>query len=241
MKEPHDNWGKYYDFVYELTFGSFYNDLTSETISAINEILPNGTIIDFGAGTGRLSLPLTDQKYKVIAVEKSSGMVEEFKRKKSNYIFDTEIHNCSISDFRNGRADLALALFTVLSYSITEDELSNNIRNICQHINSNGYFFFDLPNKVFFNVGHLTNIQSAGFNRVVVLTSIDENGTYAYKENCSGIYNGQEFSYEDEFKIRYWTLKTVDKLLIKNGFCDTLQAFSQFNSTGSTYKLYKRQ
>ena len=170
MKQPHDNWATYYDFVYEQTFGSLYNNLTTETINTINEILPNGTIIDFGAGTGRLSFPLIEQGYSVIAVEKSKGMVNEFKRKANNCNFDVKIHKCSISDYENGKANLAITLFTVLSYSISEDELSKNIKNICKHINSNGYFFFDLPNAVFFNTGRLINIQTANLNRVAELT-----------------------------------------------------------------------
>jgi len=43
MKQPHDNWGTYYDFVYEQTFGSFYDNLTTETLNVINQILPKGT------------------------------------------------------------------------------------------------------------------------------------------------------------------------------------------------------
>ena len=241
MKQPHDNWGTYYDFVYEQTFGSFYSNLTIETLNVINQIMPKGTILDFGAGTGRLSFPLTEQGYNVIAVEKSIGMVNDFKRKSNGQNSEIKIHNCSISEYENGNADLALALFTVLSYSITEDELSNNIANICKHINQNGYFFFDLPNKVFFNVGRLTNIERNSFRRLVELTSNNENDIYTYREQCGGIFNGEEFSYEDEFKIRYWRISTLDKILRENGFCDTEKSFPQFNSTGSTYKLYKRQ
>lgn len=241
MKQPHDNWGTYYDFVYECTFGSFYSNLTKETLNGVNQILPTGTILDFGAGTGRLSLPLAEQGYKLIAIEKSIGMVEEFKRKLDGQNSAIEIHKCSISEYENGTADLAIALFTVLSYSITEDELSKNIENICKHINQGGYFFFDLPNTVFFNAGRLTNIDTNTFRRLVELTSNNENDIYTYKEQCSGIFNGQEFSYEDDFKIRYWEISTLDELLCKNGFKDTLKSFPQFNSTGSTYKLYKRQ
>ncbi|UAM96836.1 class I SAM-dependent methyltransferase [Polaribacter litorisediminis] len=241
MKQPHDNWGTYYDFVYEQTFGSFYSSLTKETLNVIKQILPKGTILDFGAGTGRLSFPLTEQGYNVIAVEKSIGMVKDFNRKLDRQNSDIKIHNCSISEYKNGKADLAIALFTVLSYSITEDELSKNIENISKHINTNGYFFFDLPNTVFFNAGRLTNIDSNNFRRLVELTSNNENDIYTYREQCSGIFNGQEFSYEDEFLIRYWKVDTLDKLLKQNGFYDTLQSFSHFNSTGSTYKLYKRQ
>lgn len=241
VKQPHDNWGTYYDFVYEQTFGSFYSNLTTETLNVINQILLRGTILDFGAGTGRLALPLANQGFKVIAVEKSIGMVNELKKKLDGQNSEIEIYNCSVSEYENGKADLAIALFTVLNYSISEDELSKNIKNICKHINPNGYFFFDLPNTVFFNAGRLTNIDTNTFRRLVELTSNNENDIYTYKEQCSGIFNGQEFSYEDEFKIRYWEISTLDKLLIENGFNDTLKLFSQFNSTGSTYKLYKRQ
>lgn len=241
MKQPHDNWARFYDFVYEQTFGSFYINLTPVTIKSIREIQPQGTIIDFGAGTGRLTFPLAEHGYSVIAVEKSNGMVEEFKRKLANYNFDIEMHNCSICDFNNGMADLAIALFTVLTYSTTEDELSKNIKNICDHIKPNGYFFFDLPNPGFFNVGSLINIKSARFKRNVELTSNNENNVYTYKEKCSGNYNEQDFYYEDEFSIRYWDLNTLENILSKNGFKDTLKIFNQFNATGSTYKLYQKQ
>ena len=240
MRQAHDNWGAYYDFVYEQTFGSLYNNLTTETLMVINQILPKGTILDFGAGTGRLSFPLAEQGYNVIAVEKSTGMADEFKRKLDGQNPAIGIHNCSISEYENGKADLAIALFTVLSYSISEDELSKNIENICKHINPDGYFFFDLPNTVFFNAGRLTNIDTNTFRRLVELTSNNGKNIYTYKEQCSGIFNGQEFSYEDEFKIRYWEISTLDKSLRENGFNDTLKTFSQFNLTGSTYKLYKR-
>lgn len=240
MKQPHDNWGTYYDFAYEQTFGNAYSILTNETLKAINQILSRGTIIDFGAGTGRLSFPLKDQGYKVIAVEKSIGMVNEFKGKLELNNTNIEIHNCSISEYENGKASLAIALFTVLSYSITEDELNKNIENICKHINNQGYFFFDLPNEVFFNAGRLININRNNFKRSVELTANNENNIYNYCEKCSGIFNGKEFSYEDEFKIRYWSLNTLDSLLNRNDFKDTGRSFPQFNSSGSTYKLYSR-
>ena len=49
MNQPHDNWGEYYDFVYEQTFGGYYDALTEETLNVIKQILPDATIIDFGA------------------------------------------------------------------------------------------------------------------------------------------------------------------------------------------------
>jgi hypothetical protein len=33
MTQAHDNWGSFYDYVYEQTYGDFYKDLTVETVS----------------------------------------------------------------------------------------------------------------------------------------------------------------------------------------------------------------
>lgn len=240
LRQPHDNWATYYDFVCEKSFGDRYNILTTANINVINSILPTGIILDFGAGTGRLSFPLTEKGYSVIAVERSIGMVEEFKRKSNILNLEVPIHHCAVSDYKNGKADLALALFTVLSYSTTEDELSKNIKNIFEHLNPNGHFFFDLPTMRFFELGELPFIQSEECRRSVKLENFEDQ-IYSYKEKCKVNFNGETLEYNDEFKIRYWPLDTLDKLLLENGFVDTFKGFPQFDSTGSTYKLYKKQ
>jgi SAM-dependent methyltransferase len=240
MKQPHDNWGEYYDYVYEQTFGGYYNALTADTLQVIKQILPDGSIIDFGAGTGRLAIPLAEQGYKVVAVEKSAGMVNEFKRKLSRGKAEIEIHNCSISEYDGSNADLAIALFTVLSYSFSEEELTKNLQAICKSVRTGGYFFFDLPSTLFFQVGRIIQKESANLNRIVDIGATEQLDIYTYHERCSGVFDGKEFSYEDEFKIRYWELSAVEQILNENGFIDTKQTFPQFNSTGSTYKLFKK-
>ena len=240
MNQPHDNWGEYYDFVYEQTFGGYYDALTAETLNVIKQILPDGSIIDFGAGTGRLAIPLKEDGHKVTAVEKSIGMVNEFKRKLSEGNTEIEIHNCSISEYYGASADLVIALFTVLSYSISEEELTKNLKAICKGVRSGGYFFFDLPNTLFFHGGRIIQKESSNLNRVVDVVSTEELDIYSYHERCSGVFNGKNFSYEDEFKIRYWKMSEIESILNENGFIDTLQTFPQFNSTGSIYKLFKK-
>ena len=240
MNQPHDNWGEYYDFVYEQTFGGYYDALTAETLNVIKQVLPDATIIDFGAGTGRLAIPLEENGYKVIAVEKSAGMVNELKRKLIRGKAESEIHNCSISEYEGANADLAIALFTVLSYSISEEELTRNLQAICNSVRSGGYFFFDLPSTLFFQVGRIIQKESANLNRVVDIAATGELDIYTYHERCSGVLNGKDFSYEDEFKIRYWKIDFVERILNEKGFIDTTKTFPQFSSTGSTYKLFKK-
>lgn len=240
MNQPHDNWGEYYDFVYEQTFGGYYDALTAETLNVIKQILPDATIIDFGAGTGRLSIPLAEHGHKVVAVEKSAGMVNEFKRKLSTGKSEIEIRNCSISEYEGASADLAIALFTVLSYSVSEEELTKNLQAICKGVRTGGYFFFDLPSTLFFQVGRIIQKETANLNRIVDIAATEQLDIFTYHERCSGVFDGKEFGYEDEFKIRYWKVFAVESILNENGFIDTTQTFPQFNSTGSTYKLFKK-
>jgi SAM-dependent methyltransferase len=240
MNQPHDNWGEYYDFVYEQTFGGYYDALTAETLNVIKQVLPDATIIDFGAGTGRLAIPLEENGYKVIAVEKSAGMVNEFKRKLSTGKAEIEILNCSISEYDGANADLAIALFTVLSYSISEEELTKNLQAICNSVRSGGYFFFDLPSTLFFQVGRIIQKETANLNRIVDISTTEQLDIFTYHERCSGLFNGKDFNYLDEFKIRYWKMAVVERILNEIGFIDTMQTFPQFSSTGSTYKLFKK-
>ena len=103
-----------------------------------------------------------------------------------------------------------------------------------------GYFFFDLPSTLFFQVGRIVQKESAHLNRFVDIAATEELDIYSYHERCSGVFNGNDFSYEEEFKIRYWKTAFVEHILNDNGFIDTPQTFPQFNSTGSTYKLFKK-
>jgi 2-polyprenyl-3-methyl-5-hydroxy-6-metoxy-1,4-benzoquinol methylase len=240
MKEAHDSWAKYYDFVYETTYGYVYNALTENTLNTIHSILSKGTIIDYGAGTGRISIPLKKQGYEVIAVEKSSEMAKVLEKKAKKENLDIKLFNCSISEYKNGKSDLAIAIFTVLSYSITEEELVNNLKNIINHLNPKGYLFLDLPLELFFANNVIMNIQEEFFSRYVEVLKTEKENIYTYKETCNGIFNGQKFSYEDEFLIRYWDFKTIDEIVKDNGLEIVNENFSQFHNTGSRYKLYQK-
>lgn len=61
--QPHSSWADVYDLAYQRSFGEFYNHLTDATVEMIvGRIRPPARIVDFGAGTGRLSIPLALRK-----------------------------------------------------------------------------------------------------------------------------------------------------------------------------------
>jgi len=240
MLEAHDIWARYYDYVYERTYGHFYERFTNMTLGVIQETIGAGTIIDFGAGTGRFSLPLKEKGYEIIAVEKSAGMTEVLRTKANSRNLDFPIYNCAIADYMNGDCDLALALFSVLSYATTEDELKKNIHNICSHIRPNGYFFFDLPKSAFFNADMLIDINQLDFVRRVTVLPQENNSLHTYHEQCQGIFERKPFRYEEAFSIRFWERKFVANLLEAEGLLPVKIDLSAFNGTGATYLLFQK-
>ena len=238
-QQPHDIWASYYDFVYERTYGNVYKQLTDITIKVVNDILGyKGTIFDFGAGTGRLTIPLKQQGYKVTAIEKSQPMADIIIRKSQDLNLSIDIHACDITAFHNGKADLGLALFTVLSYATTEEQINSIILNIKNHLKPNGFLFFDLPQTIFFQQRRLSDINEHDFKRQITLTPIG-NYIYQYSETCSGFFEDKNFDYHDNFNIRYWDANYIDNLLIEQGFRNTNRNFRQFTNTGSAYILYQ--
>jgi 2-polyprenyl-3-methyl-5-hydroxy-6-metoxy-1,4-benzoquinol methylase len=80
--KPHDNWAEVYDEVYTATFGDSYTMITRIALEIIQEKTELGAeILDIGAGTGRLSIPLLQRGYSVSAVDASTKMLDVLKRK----------------------------------------------------------------------------------------------------------------------------------------------------------------
>jgi len=241
MGLAHDSWAMYYDFVYENTYentyGQSYNEFTENTLNTIVDILPNGKIIDLGAGTGRITIPLAQMGYEVIAIEKSQPMASIIEQKKKSNM-SLEIHINSIADCEDGDVDMVICLFKVLCYTITENELKNIIVSIRNTLKSNGYFFFDLPNKDFFCKPKF--IHTEDFERTVTLSKQEhDDDVYLYHEVCKGYMNNVAFEYSDKFFIKYWDIEFFDKMLKEEGFIKIHKEFPQFSKTSSHYQLYK--
>jgi 2-polyprenyl-3-methyl-5-hydroxy-6-metoxy-1,4-benzoquinol methylase len=77
--QPHSTWADVYDLAYERSFGDFYSQLTQATIQLVEEIVnPPAMVVDFGAGTGRLSIPLAELGFEITAVDPCLEMLSHF-------------------------------------------------------------------------------------------------------------------------------------------------------------------
>ena len=140
-------------------------NLTSVTMNEIIDILPEGTIIDFGAGTGRLAIPLREKGYQVLAVDPSSNMLQQLESKRIQHnTGDIPSYVSTIADYDGPPADMALAVFTVLNYITTNEEMNDSLQTMVNSLKQGGHLLFDLPSPTLFG-GVVVNVQTHDFQR----------------------------------------------------------------------------
>jgi SAM-dependent methyltransferase len=240
ISTAHQSWAEYYDFIYETEFGEIYHSFTAITIESIREYLPTGTIIDYGAGTGRITIPLKQAGYDVIAVEPCTEMANVLKEKAEKAGVEIPVHVCSASGYVNGQADMALCVFTVLNYITGDQEMKQSLGNMVRHLKPGGLLFLDLPNDIFFSVGVVIDFSTLALQRFVTCQPKAGN-VYTYTESTSGFMNGRIFEFTDEFPLRKWSWEEVDGILDEHGMVSLPDSFGELHFTNARYKMYRKE
>ncbi len=229
MTTPHASWAEFYDRAYEETFGSFYASLTDRTVQHVLDCLPSSSrVVDFGAGTGRIAIPLASGGLQVLAVEPCQEMLEQLTNKPGGEKVETVCKK--IEDFDTPSPfDMAICVFTVLSYILDDEALEKSIRSMAKAIRIGGFLLIDIPTMVLFRSGSL---ESEHFYRTISI-ELKEDDIYVYKEKTKMHNNENINSYLDEFEIRFWKEEHVMSLMKMNGFIQEKDLSRDFTSTGS--------
>lgn len=235
---PHSSWADVYDLAYKRSFGEFYNQLTEATIQVISDrISSSGRIVDYGAGTGRLSIPLAQKGFDVTAVDPCEEMLNQLKQKKRNGMMLNAV--CSkMQDYKGHMEfDIALCVFTVLLYLLDEETLRKSLVAAHASLKPSGMLLIDIPSRAIFQSysrkDHL-------IDRTVSVIR-EQGDVFFYREDLKMRQsNGDESSYSDLFRIRYWPTETVSKVLEEAGFFLDADLSNYFSGTGSHYWLMKK-
>jgi SAM-dependent methyltransferase len=230
--DNHRSWAKHYDEVNRRCFGRYYDELTRQTLAQINTLGSNLRIADFGAGTGRLSLPLASAGHLVTAIEPSQAMLEQLAAKDT--AGQISKHNSTMAGYAGpGGHDLAIAVFTVIAYIITEQELVESFRKVAQTLKPGGAFLLDVPRLVLFSHNH---VDQDGLVRDITFTQTSPNH-YTYQEKTRLDTADGVFTYEDTFPLCYWTPEEVLTALQKAGLKRTQDWSGHFPMAGAEYWL----
>ena len=239
MNRPHDNWASVYDTAYERSFGSFYDTLTEATLDTVSTLVPEqASIIDFGAGTGRLAIPLARMGYEVTAVEPSPAMAKQLEDKAADLKLQVRIVNETMQEFEGKEGyDLALCVFTVILYLLDDATLQKAFSRASEVLKSGGKLLLDIPTRYIFQ-GFVH--EEEGFMREVRVDPVGEN-VYRYHESLRINEHGATTTYEDTFKIRYWPQSAVFMALDKAGFELHEDLNGRFAGSGSRYMVWQKR
>ena len=239
MKKPHDNSAKYYDFVFERRFGAMYSDLTQKNLSKIRSLVLNGKILDFGAGTGRISITLANTGYEVTAVDCSPEMLVELNRKVQDQNLNIETH-LTLTDIISKDFDLAIGIFTVLAYIKTQTELKALFQNIYNSLKPGGLFMFDIEKRAGYDeICRINNgiVHNKADDYVTVNFQDNDSNLCDYYEQVKGtLPNGEDFDYTESFVIKFWTINEVRTIFRQIGFTE-IDKFTIYNAD---YFILKR-
>lgn len=185
---PHDDWAQWYDAIYEATYGDAYRWLTDETLRTISGMAkPDDSILDIGAATGRLSVPLAVAGHRVHAVDRSPAMLHRLLVRASNAgVGDRVTVQCvPIQEaVASPSFDIALCVFTVLLYVPDRPSLAGTMRAIASALRIGGHLLLDVPRRELF-VGYEADTEQ--ISRVVRITANprDRSGRrYTYQDDA---------------------------------------------------------
>ena len=234
---PHDSWAEAYDIAYEQSFGRFYESLTTAPLELVlGTILPPARIVDFGAGTGRLSIPLAGHGFQVDAVDPSTGMLDQLRAKDPKGT--VAVHRMRMQDFRAENAfDMALCVFTVLLYLLDEEALEQSLEAAFRSLRSGGTLLIDIPSKALFRS---SRSEKHGIDRYVTVEHVND-AVFTYREQLTIRDEDGERNFTDEFQIRHWSFEKVVETLMKVGFQLEKNFSRELAGSGSQYLLMKKR
>ena len=132
-----------YSYYYDLLYKD--KDYLEETIYIKNLLnlhgFSKGDILEFGSGTGKHGILLSNFGYSVHGIEISEQMlaIANAQNKKG---FTCQKGDISLTQI-NKTFDVVVALFHVMSYQTTNKKLNMVFANASKHLKSGGLFIFD--------------------------------------------------------------------------------------------------
>jgi ubiquinone/menaquinone biosynthesis C-methylase UbiE len=234
---PHDSWANSYDQLFEASFGSHLANLTDLTMEIVLELSePSESILDIGAGTGRMSLPLIESNFYVSSLDPSAGMLSQLAKKLPNHP-NLELIHCPVAELEmHERHHGALCIFTVSSYWLDESTLANSLRSIYNALLPNGWLIIDRTLKSSFSD---TVFQNEKIHRQAIIEDLGGD-LYRFTEQSTISSSNNIKQINDSFLIRYWEEDLFLDHVKATGFNIEQDLSQVFSSSGASFYLLRK-
>lgn len=207
-----------------------------EWLKYINQILVTfegvpEKVLDLCCGTGRVSMMLAEQGFKVSGIDISSGMIQLAKRNSQKKGLDIDFHVQDASCFSMpDRYDLVISLFDSLNYILDIKALQQCFNRVADHLAPDGLFIFDMNTELALAAGLFNQNNKGSKTRLIY----NWKSSYNYETGICAVEMDFEYGREHGKKIqivhhqRAYDLGDIASMLVTAGF-DILAVYDAYN------------
>jgi len=190
------------------------------------------TVLELGSGTGRHGRLLAAKGFQVHGIERSPDMAALAKSASERPIAnDAGSFSCEVGDVRSvtlGRIfDAVIALFHVVSYQTTNEDLQATFATAARHLGPGGVFVFDVwHGPAVLGQRPERRVKQVGDDRLDVVRTarpeLDaEKATVkvTYDMECRDRRSGEVMRFSEDHLMRYLFPREIDTLAASCGLC----------------------
>ncbi len=132
-------WKTAFDIRYVPKYATFNIASAPKVVDFLTSIIPVGTVVDVGCGTGRISHALAEKGYSVTGVDYSTFMIQESLKGPGTFI------QGDMRDFTLPTpVTAALSIFSSFGYFDDKEDDQKVLANVYRNLTSGGLFVLDL-------------------------------------------------------------------------------------------------
>ena len=215
-----DAYSHYYDLLYQ---DKDYDGEVEYIDSLLRKYkVPGNDLLEFGSGTGKHGTLLIEKGYNITGIELSDSMVQKAQQMDGFTCQQGDIRTVSVGH----SFDAVLALFHVVSYQTTNEDVSAVFQRAAEHLQEGGLFVFDVwYSPAVYHLKPATRVKRMDNDEVEVIriaepnilpneNRVDVNYTVFVRENSTGDY--EQFS--ETHPMRHFSIPEIDILAASAGF-----------------------
>jgi SAM-dependent methyltransferase len=214
-----DRYASYYDLLYH---DKDYEAEAMYVAQRLRSIQPDAeALLEFGVGTGRHAQLLRSHGFKVFGVDRSESMITAARARGLN---------CMQGDIQTIRLqrpfDGVIALFHVISYQVTDEEVARTFANANRNLHPGGGFLFDVWHAQAVLAQRLSvRVKRAEDQKIRVTRTAEPEinakskvATVRYRLRVDSKIDGRIEMFQEEHQMRYFFPAEIDEFAEDSGF-----------------------